>query len=81
MTRLRVKKGAWAPLRLRSMESCPATGMTRMVVMIGVWFMFGCGGILLVSIEFVEATGKPQKQRQKQVPFGDDKQEKQVQQQ
>jgi hypothetical protein len=43
-----------------------------MVVMIGVWFMFGCGGILLVSIEFVGATGKPQKQRQKQVPFGDD---------
>jgi hypothetical protein len=33
-----VKKGACAPLRLRSMESFPATGMTRMVVMVGVWW-------------------------------------------
>ena len=36
MTRLRVKNGAWAPLRLSSMESWPATGMTRMAVTMGV---------------------------------------------
>src|SRR5258708_6062639 len=36
MTMLRVKKGACAPLRLRSMLSCPATGMTCMPVPAGV---------------------------------------------
>ena len=35
MTRLRVKKGACAPLRLSSMLSRPATGMTRMDVIWG----------------------------------------------
>src|SRR5690242_6459 len=31
-TRLRVKNGAWAPERFISIESWPATGMTRMAV-------------------------------------------------
>ncbi|MNL14371.1 hypothetical protein D3C87_1353070 [compost metagenome] len=35
ITMLRVKNGPWAPLRLSSMPSCPATGTTCMLVMIG----------------------------------------------
>src|SRR6185369_13269566 len=37
-TTLRVKKGAWAPDRLRSMPSCPATGTTRISVILGAPF-------------------------------------------
>src|SRR3990167_3984207 len=35
MTMLRVKNGAWAPLRFISMPSWPATGMTRKAVTVG----------------------------------------------
>ncbi len=35
MTRLRVKNGACAPLRLRSMPSRPATGITSIAVTTG----------------------------------------------
>ena len=35
-SRLRVKKGPWAPLRLSSMLSRPATGITRNAVIEGV---------------------------------------------
>ena len=34
-TTLRVKKGAWAPLRFSNMLSLPATGITRMLVIRG----------------------------------------------
>lgn len=37
ITILRVKNGPWAPLRLSSMLSCPATGTTCSRVMSGVW--------------------------------------------
>ena len=33
---LRVKNGPWAPERLSNMLSCPATGITRNWVMVGV---------------------------------------------
>src|SRR5690606_39633562 len=42
-TRLRVKNGACAPLRLSSMESRPATGTTRIAVTTGVFAEGGIG--------------------------------------
>jgi hypothetical protein len=45
MTRLRVKKGACAPLRFSNMLSRPATGTTRMAVTMGVW-KFGMGELI-----------------------------------
>ncbi|MNH37880.1 hypothetical protein D3C79_988380 [compost metagenome] len=41
---LRVKNGPWAPLRLSSMPSWPATGTTCMLVMTGA-FAVSCGFI------------------------------------
>jgi hypothetical protein len=46
--------------------------MTRIVVMVGVWFMFGCGGIWLVSVEIGGATGKPQVLRLRPSGFAQD---------
>jgi len=46
-TILRVKNGPWAPLRLSSMLSRPATGTTRMAVTMGVseWVGEGLMGV------------------------------------
>ena len=44
MTRLRVKNGPCAPLRLSSMLSCPATGMTRISITTGA--PDGFGGVM-----------------------------------
>src|ERR1700749_2595316 len=43
ITTLRVKKGAWAPLKFSNMLSLPATGITLMLVTLGEEaFLLGC---------------------------------------
>src|SRR5579859_1319695 len=48
MTRLRVKKGPCAPLRLSSMESWPATGVTCMSTTVGV----AEGAVFMSNLQF-----------------------------
>src|SRR5471030_824272 len=51
-TTLRVNQGAWAPLRLSNMLSCPATGMTCTLVMTGVFLLWaGLDALFMMLLE------------------------------